>query len=194
MRNVVSVLVISTVALSGCSGWSDSRANPRNWFGKSQSTAVVERATPREPGDRQTGNPLITEPKRDGFRARNRSTLDQSGVLRRRNRQEVYEGTLIDEVTALRIERIPTGAIVHVTGLPQREGAFDVRLVEVNPDGPVNGVMEYTLNAYQPVTTRQGTPTTRRVETAVFIPNGDLEQVREIRVTAERNRRSSNRR
>lgn len=191
MRIVVSVLVISTMTLAGCSGLRDSRANPMNWFGQSQSERLVESSTPPAPGDRQTGNPLIEEPKTRRSNARNQSTLDGSGILSRRNREQVYEGTLIDEVTALRVERVPTGAIVRVTGLPQREGAFDVRLVQVNPDGPVNGVMEYTLNAYQPVATRQGSPRTRAVEVGTFLSSEDLQQITEIRVVAERNSRVS---
>lgn len=193
MRIVVSVLVISTLTLAGCGGLRDSRANPMNWFGQSKSAVRVETATPRDPGDRQTGNPLIEDPKTRRSNAKNQSTLDKSGILDRRNNEEVYEGTLIDEITALRVDRIPTGAIVHVTGLPQREGAFDVRLLQVNPDGPVNGVMEYTLNAYQPVTTPRGTQTTREVDVGVFISQADLERIREIRVVAERNSRTSSR-
>lgn len=191
MRIVVSVLVISSMTLAGCGGLRDSRANPMNWFGQSKSERLVESGTPPAPGDRQTGNPLIEEPKTRRSNAKNQSTLDRSGILSRRNREQVYEGTLIDEVTALRVERVPNGAIVRVTGLPQREGAFDVRLLQVNPDGPVNGVLEYTLNAYQPVTTRQGTPRTREVEVGTFLSNKDLEQITEIRVVAERNTRAS---
>lgn len=193
MRIVVSVLVISTMTLAGCGGLRDSRANPMNWFGQSKSERLVESGTPPAPGDRQTGNPLIEEPGKSRLAPRSARNVEGSGILRLRNKDVVYEGTLIDEVTALRVERVPNGAIVRVTGLPQREGAFDVRLLQVNPDGPVNGVMEYTLNAYQPVTTRQGSPRTREVEVGTFLSNKELEQITEIRIVAERNSRTSRR-
>jgi hypothetical protein len=193
MRIVVSVLVISTMTLAGCSGLRDSRANPANWFGQSKSERLVESSTPPAPGDRQTGNPLIEEPEARRSNAIRQSAVDRSGLLSRPDREEIYEGSLIDEVTALRVARVPTGAIIRVTGLPQREGAFDVRLIQVNPDGPVNGVMEYTLNAYQPVNTRQGSVRTREVEVGTFLSNKDLEQITEIRIVAERNQRSTTR-
>lgn len=184
MRIVVSVLVISTLTLAGCGGLRDSRVNPMNWFGQSKSEVVVENTTPRRAGDRQTGNPLIENAAADS---------EQSGLFSLFRDDGVYEGTLIDEVTALRVERVPTGAIVHVTGLPQREGAFDVRVLAVNPDGPVNGVMEYTLNAMQPVDSPLGTVTTRAVEAGIFISQSDLAEIREIRVLGERNRQITTR-
>lgn len=191
MRIVVSGLVISAMTLAGCSGFRDSRANPANWFGQSAPERLVESGTPRPPSsDRQTGNPLIEEPESDPLTRRNASSVEKSGILRRRGAEDVYEGTLIDEVTALRLERVPTGAILHVTGLPQREGAFDVRLIPQSIDGPVNGVMAYTLNAYQPVTTRQGSPRTREVEVGRFLSNTQLDRITEIQVIAERNRRA----
>ncbi|HHB81358.1 MAG TPA: hypothetical protein ENK83_06390, partial [Aliiroseovarius sp.] len=50
---------------------------------------------------------------------------------------------LIDQVTALRIERTTAGVIVHATGLPPRLGYWDAQLVPLNDGDPVNGVMSY---------------------------------------------------
>lgn len=190
MRGVVSVLLIGTLVLSSCSAWRESRANPSNWFGNSRSAVVETRAqtpTTIAPDDRQTNNPLIDTRGGNQLVRRNVTTVQRTGLLRRRNKQVQYEGTLVDEVTDLVVERTPTGAIVRVTGLPNREGAFDVRLLRVNLDGPVDGVLEYTLNAIQPVQTRVGTQRTREVKAGAFIGNALLEDVREIRVSAERN-------
>lgn len=192
MRIQISVLLMSTLLLSGCGGWGDSRANPRNWFGKSNSTQVVERA-PTSASDRQTNNPLINQNSKDIHVNKNNSTIRKGGLFRGRNKVVPYEGTLVDEVTDLVVERIPTGAIVRVKGLPNREGAFDVRLLPQDVDGPVDGVMEYTLNAYQPVHTRVGTVHTREIEAGAYLSHEDLARIREIRVQAERNVRSTRR-
>lgn len=196
MRGVVSVLLIGTLVLTSCSGWRDSRVNPSNWFGKSRSTAVETSARTSQvvaPDDRQTNNPLIDAENSNQLVRRNVTTVQRTGIFRRRNKEVLYEGTLVDEVTDLSVERTPTGAIVRVTGLPNREGAFDVRLLRVNRDGPVDGVLEYTLNAVQPVQTPVGTARTREVEAGVFVSNDLLQEVREIRVIAERNVRSTRR-
>lgn len=196
MRVLLSVMLISAMTLSACSGWRDSGANPRNWFGNSNS-ARVENTTntgqPRSPSDRQTGNPLIEDENAELIVRRNASVAQKSGILRRRNKVEIYDGSLVDEVTSLIVEPLPTGAVVRVIGLPQREGAFDVRLLPVNEDGPVNGVMEYTLNAYQPLQTAVGTERTRQVQAGAFLSNADLEEINEIRVRAELNIRSTRR-
>lgn len=195
MRGLVSVLLIGTLVLTSCSAWRESRANPSNWFGKSRSTAVETRSQSSgtiAPDDRQTGNPLIDTEGGNQLVRRNVTTIQRTGLFRR-DKEVQYEGTLVDEVTDLVVERTPTGAIVHVTGLPNREGAFDVRLLRVNQDGPVDGVLEYTLNAVQPTQTPVGTQRTRSVKAGVFVSNDLLEKVSEIRVTAERNIRSTRR-
>ncbi|MEO1139990.1 MAG: hypothetical protein AAFW87_11095 [Pseudomonadota bacterium] len=195
MRVFVSVVMVSAMTLTACSGWRDSGANPRNWFGGSTSTRVAadSNAQPSSPSDRQTGNPLIEDAGADVLVRRNVSVIQRTGILRRRNQTVIYEGTLIAEVTDLTVEQVPTGAIIRVTGLPQREGAFDVRLLRVNEDGPIDGIMEYTLNAYQPVATRVGLTRTREVKAGAFLSNAELEEIREIRVRAARNVRSTRR-
>lgn len=188
MRGVVSVLLISTLVLTSCSAWRDSRVNPSNWFGKSR-TIETSSATPNvvAPDDRQTNNPLIEKENSNQIVRRNTTSVRRTGLFGRRNKQVLYQGTLVDEVTSLDVERTPSGAIVKVTGLPNREGAFDVRLLRVNRDGPVDGVLEYTLNAVQPTRTPVGLPRTREIKAGAFVSNTLLEDVSEIRIRAERN-------
>ena len=38
MRITIGALMISTLVLSSCGGWRDSRVNPTNWFGTSRET------------------------------------------------------------------------------------------------------------------------------------------------------------
>ncbi len=163
-------------ALAGCGGFRDSRINPRNWFGRSTSRA----RQPAETSDAD-GNPLIPE--------------DEGGIFRRRRRrEEVYEGTLVDQITALAVERTSDGAIIRATGQTARQDAFDVRLVPEQPGGtPEGGVLSYELKALQPSNAPQGPARTRQVQAGVFVSNQTLEQVREVRVRGRRNERVSRR-
>ncbi|MFN3210220.1 MAG: hypothetical protein ACE369_14675 [Roseovarius sp.] len=184
------------MTLTACSGWRDSGVNPRNWFGNSRSVPVANTTNtgqPRSPSDRQTGNPLIEDDQAELIVRRNASSAQKAGIFRRRAKIEIYDGSLVDEVTSLIVEPLPTGAIVRVVGLPQREGAFDVRLLPVSEDGPINGVMEYTLNAYQPLETAVGTQRTREVQAGAFLSNHELSEITEIRVRGELNARSTRR-
>ncbi len=101
---------------------------------------------------------------------------------------------LVTDVTALRIERTTTGAIVHATGLPPRLGHWDVELVAVNDGEPENGVLSYMFKVAPPRgATAASTPYARRLEAAAFIPNAKLAKVRAIRVVGERNSRTARR-
>lgn len=193
MRGFVSVLLVSTLVLASCSAWRDSGVNPRNWFGSSQSRAV-ETAAPQTraiaPDDRQTNNPLIDTEGANQIVRRNQTTNQRTGLFRRRTGIETYEGTLVSEVTDLTIERTTDGAIINVTALPDRSGAFDVRLLRVNRDGPVNGVLEYTINAIQPLETPVSAVRLREIQAGAFVSNVLLANVSEIRVIGARNVRS----
>ena len=196
MRVLLSGMLIATLTLTACSGWRDSRVNPRNWFGTSTSVPVkntTNTGQPTSPSDRQTGNPLIEDENAALIVRRNVASGKKPGIFRRRPKVEIYNGSLIDQVTSLSVEPLPTGAVVRVIGLPQREGAYDVRLLPISEDGPINGVMEYTLNAYQPLGTRVGTEATRQVQAGAFLSNADLAEINEIRVRGELNIRSSRR-
>jgi len=172
MRILLALTMVSSMVLAGCGGLRDSRANPANWFGKSKSRPVAS-ASP------ETVNPLIPE---------------QEDSIFRRNKAEVYDGTPVDQITDLRIERTSDGAIIRVIGQSAQQGAFDVRLVPDNKDSrPVNGVLSYKLMALQPDNTPQGPAVARTVQAAQFISTQTLDQARTITVTGARNARSSSR-
>jgi len=174
MHRRVFLSMAGALALTGCGGFRESRVNPRNWFGRSRSRS---RAAPA-PATENT-NPLIPEREDSIFR---------------RNRKVVYEGTLVDQITAMEIERTSDGAIIRVTGLPLRQGAYDVRLVPENDDkAPVNGVLGLELRAIQSDTMPQGPDRARRVQAAVFVSRQNIERAEEIRVRGARNERVSRR-
>ena len=190
MRFLLSILVISSLTLASCGGLRDSRLNPANWFGKSRSQAVEQ---PAGASGAKEVNPLIGDRSRSALvRAKNTTTIQRSGILRRK-KVVPYEGTLVDQVTDLQVERTSTGAIVQVTGLSLRQGAYDVRLLRDNEEVSEDGVLTYTLRALQPVNTRQGPQRTRTIRAADYISSEDLARVRVIRVSGARNIRTTSR-
>lgn len=162
MRRLMTVLMISSLTLAGCSGFRDSRANPANWFGKS---STVERTTTASSAQ---ANPLIPD--------------ESDSIFARKSRVTEYIGTPIHAVQAVTVERSSGGAIVKATGLSLRQGAFDVRLWPENRGEPVNGILTYTLRAIQRTDTAQGPEQTRRVTAGQFVSSKVLDDVREIRV------------
>ncbi|SEK35134.1 hypothetical protein [Roseovarius nanhaiticus] len=173
MRSLVTIATISSLALAGCSGFRDSRANPANWFGGS-------RTAPAPTAAEASVNPLIPEERRNS-------------IFQRKSDEETYEGTPIYAVEKVEIERSSGGAIIKATGLSLRQGAFDVRLQPENGGEPVNGVLTYTLRAVQRADTPQGPEQTRRVEAGQFISSQALAEASEIRVLARTNSAASRR-
>lgn len=101
---------------------------------------------------------------------------------------------VVDQVTALQIERTTAGAIVHATGLPPRLGYWDAELVPENDGEPEGGVLTYVFRIASPRwATNASTPYARSVEVAAFIPNVKLERVRAIRVMGAQNSRTASR-
>ncbi len=168
MRTVLTLMVISTLTLSACSGWRDSRVNPTNWFGNSRSAPVATAENP---------NPLIP----------------QRTSMLRRDKREKYEGTLVAEVTDLVIERTSTGGIVRVTGQTIRQGAYDVRLISENEGKPVGGVLTFSLKALQPTDQGQGTTAGRTVRVGEYVSKEVLAQTTTVQVIAARNTRTTRR-
>lgn len=172
MRRRVFLSVAAASVLAGCGGFRQSRANPRNWFGRSSPRAVPT-------AEAENTNPLI--PKRE------------DRILFRK-RDEVYLGTPVDQVTRMVIERTSDGAIVRVVGLPLRQGAYDVRLVPDDPDAkPVKGELSFALMAVQSDVMPQGTERMREVQAGVFVTNQTLEAVDVIHVRGARNEQVSRR-
>ncbi len=166
MRTFLAVLVISSLVLSSCGRLRDSRMNPGNWFSKSSSQSVS--STTSNPSE---ANPLIPE---------------QSSILKR-DKREVYLGTPVDQITDVKVERIPSGALIRVTGISRQQGAHEVRLTSDHGGDPVDGVLTFTLKALQPTTTPQGSQLRRTIHAARFVSNNDLDNTRTIRIVGERN-------
>ncbi|MGH1577101.1 hypothetical protein [Planktotalea sp.] len=164
-----TLLLCSALALAGCGGGlANSWVNPGNWFGNSRSGPVeVQR----------TNNPLI--PARSFAR----------------RPKPVYQGRPVDQISALRIERRPGGAIIHAVGVTDVIGYYDSRLEADNEDGPVKGVLSYTLTAVRPESTvGVGGEAARQINVARFVSDQDLLGVKTIVVKGARNQRSTRRR
>lgn len=157
MRVHVFSLFLAALLLTGCS----SNLNPVNWFGRDDSEAAPQAG--------EEENPLIPE----------------SSPFRRE--PDVFEGTAIDTVTDLKIERVPGGIIVRATGRSARFGAFDAQLTPRDPDElPVNGVLTYILEAERTETVSNAA-TTREVIVAIKRTDQELGDTRTIRVEGLQN-------
>jgi len=108
--------------------------------------------------------------------------------------QDTDRRLVVDQVTALRIEKTTAGAIVHATGLPPRLGYWDAELVPENDGTPENGVLSYVFKVATPRwATSASTPYARTIEVAAFIPNVELSSIRAIRVMGAQNSRTASR-
>ena len=161
MVRVVGVLILSAMVLGSCTTVRDSRLNPFNWFGRSVSQPVASDVAV---------NPLIPRRAVSIFRS---------------DRAESYEGSRVGEVSELLIERRPGGAIIRATGVADRQGPFDLRLVEAEAESDAD-TLTYDLRAYQP-RNRSGSDWSRTVTAAVWLTDDELAGIREIRVRGARN-------
>ena len=174
MLKPLSLLVVVSLTLSAC-GWRDSRVNPSNWFGGSRSTPVEA-----PPADE--ANALIPQERQGG------------GLFARPEEEDT--SVPIAKVDELRIEPIPSGAIVYASGTAIRQGAFDARLVRVeSEENQKNGILEYTFRVDYPKTqTPQGSERTRMVSDAINVSTQELEGIRLVRVVGQQNALESRRR
>lgn len=99
---------------------------------------------------------------------------------------------LVAEVTALTIDRTPTGAIVRARGLPPTQGWWAAELVPVETEDPADVVYEFRV-VPPPAATPVSTPRSREIVVAAFIPNLQLAQVRRITVRGQNSARTSGR-
>lgn len=153
------------VALTGCARLSESRLNPLNWFGPSTSSPAS-------------------------------APVDASGELRplipdNRRVIQVDGRDLIASVTALSIDRSPSGAIVRATGLAPTQGYFNAELVPIAQEG---GVLTLAFRAQAPAGFEAvGAPATREITAAYVIDAGALPGIRTVRVEASANARTARR-
>lgn len=105
MRATLPLLLCATLTVTGCSTVSQSRLNPLNWFGASQSAGLQSDGTlrPLVPTDRAT------------------KVVDTRGA--------------IDTVSTLAVEKTPDGALVRATGVASTQGQFNAQLVPVSNEG-----------------------------------------------------------
>jgi len=194
MRFTPVALILARLVLTACGGGlRDSRLNPANWFGRSTSVETEPGTVRTADGQIEEVNPLIGARKQSQLIASNRKVTHPTVRIFDRDKDEVYLGPLIDQVTDLAVERTSTGAIVRATGVTSRQGAYDVRLIPLGEGKPVDGVLSYEFLAMQPINTAQGPEHTRRIQAAQPLTNIELEEIRSIRVIAKRNTRASTR-
>lgn len=162
------LLILATVALTGCAAINESRFNPLNWFGSSQpDPAAMDVATAEV-------NPLIPARRVSIFR---------------NSQPEAFAGRPIAEITELLVERRPGGAIIRATGQASRVGPFDVRLIadDTNTD-PSALVLD--LKALQQAGPRNTGPLARQVTVARWITDQELQGIRSITVRGATNART----
>lgn len=165
MFKPVSVLLFATLVLTSCGAVRDSRVNPLNWFGRSQSAPVVMTDT--------EVNPLIPRRKESIFR---------------QEKDTSYRGTALGEITELVIERRPGGAIIRATAVADQLEAFDLKLVKVEEESD-QGTLTYVFRGLQP-RRAQGPVASRTHTAAIWVTDNQLRDVRVIQVKGARNVRT----
>lgn len=149
------------LTLSGCARISESRFNPINWFGNSREAPVTVDGEIR---------PLVPEGR-------------QTVVVDAR--------PLVTSITALGVDRTPTGAIVRATGAVPTQGYYNAQLVNA---GVSNGVLTLEFRAQAPSGFEsEGTQQSRQITAAYDISASDLAGIRTVRVQAATNARTSGR-
>ena len=160
-RIALPLLTCAALTLGACATVSESRFNPLNWFGGS--TPVVA-----APGEEV--KPLIPEGTQFG---------------------EIDQRSMIDNITAMRVDRTPNGAIVRATGLASTIGQFNAQLV---PTGFANGTLTLEFRVEVPAGAQTGGENaTRTITAARALDFDDLAGVRRIQVQGARNARTSSR-
>ncbi|MEP2717518.1 hypothetical protein [Pseudophaeobacter sp.] len=97
------------------------------------------------------------------------------------------------QISELRVEPTPNGAIIYATAIAARQGAHDLELRRVPDTDP--DVLEYTFRVVYPVAaTPSGSEHSRTVQAAVTVSKQFLREVRIIRVIGAENQRETRRR
>ena len=111
-------------------------------------------------------------------------TVERTEVIDYRN--------LVEQVTSLKVERQPGGAIVKVRGLPQTQGYWDAELVPLNEGEPVKGTLSFEFRVAPPLPGANAVSTvqSREVVVGLYLSDFKLDGVRSIEVIGAQNRRS----
>jgi len=154
------VVLCAALALPGCARLAETRLNPLNWFGGGRS-AMVDDTGPVRP------------------------LLPQGGVIL----APADTRPLVGQVTAISLERTPTGGILRATGLAATQGWFNAELVPVALDG---GTLSYEFRAEAPAGFEvAGTPASRQITVATVLTAAELAAVSQLRVVGAGNARST---
>jgi hypothetical protein len=100
---------------------------------------------------------------------------------------------LAQQITELKVEPMPGGAIVRATAVMESQGWWQAELVAIE-DEPVDGAMVYEFRVFPPPQqTRVSTPQSRQVTAAVFLSDIRLSTIRSITVQGQTNGLTSRR-
>jgi len=101
---------------------------------------------------------------------------------------------VVAEVTRMKVDRLPGGAIVHAFGLPETQGYYEGELVPLNGELPDKGVLTYEFRIIPPATREPaGTTQSREVVIGHYLSDQTLQGVRQIRILAQKNSKSARR-
>ena len=160
MRPSLPITLTALLTISACSTITESRFNPVNWFGASEQ---VEQA-PETP--RLTFAPLVRPGQLETI---------------------IDNRPLISEITELRVDQIPTGALISATGIAATHGFFNAELIRNSLE---DGVLTLDFRAEAPAGAQTSENTaSRQITAALRIDTADLIGVRSITVNGASNSR-----
>lgn len=158
------------LALAGCSGGSgpsSAALNPFNWFGKKDQPVAVD----------ENGNEVIVL----------KTLSPRKGYI-----EFTDTRPLMPAISALRIDRMPNGAIVTATGVSPNQGYYDAALVKVDSGAP--GVLMLEFRVQPPASAMPVGPAhLREITAAAEFSDEQLFGVRTITVRAASGSRSARR-
>ena len=158
MRKSLQLLLVGALVVAGCGRVAESRFNPLNWFGGAQNRELSG----------TSANPLI--PPRSAM-----------------SRPEDQDLRLpVARITGLVAEPHPGGAILRVTGVSARQGAYEVGLRQIEGADVPADVLRYALVAYQPAEP-VGTEASRSMTAGLGLTTQELEGIRLIEVLGGEN-------
>ena len=122
--------------------------------------------------------------------------IPRKSSLSLNDRDDIDTRVPVSDVTELKVEQTPAGAIVYVTGVAARQGAFNAVLRPDDPSGEPNADGVLILNFlvdYPPKNTAVGGTSLRQVHTARTLSKQTLAATKVIRVVALNNARETRR-
>lgn len=94
---------------------------------------------------------------------------------------------LAQQITELKVDPMPGGAIIRVSGAMATQGWWDAELV-AQEDEPADGALVYEFRVFPPVkAAATSTPRSRQITAAVFLSDIRLARVSSITVRGETN-------